>query len=80
MRDDEETGPSPQEEEAGPKMITQSLSLSKLQDMQKDCSHQSSEILVPWLLWCWDIAAHDLKADDSEAKQLGYLSWNLGID
>lgn len=80
MRDDEETGPWQQEEEAGPKMVTQSLSLSKLQEIQKDFSSSQVRPLVPWFLRCWDIAACDLKTDGSEAKQLGYLSWNLGID
>ncbi|KAJ7399935.1 hypothetical protein BTVI_110142 [Pitangus sulphuratus] len=80
VRDEEKVGSSEQEEEAGPEIITQSLSLGELQDMQKDFSCQSGEPLVTWLLRCWDIVAHDMKLDGSEAKQLRSLSWDAGID
>lgn len=46
VRDEDEVEPSQQQEEEGPKIITQSLSLSELWDMQEDFSCQSNELLV----------------------------------
>lgn len=66
VSDEEEAGPSEQEEEAGPEIITQTLSLSELQDMQKDFSLQSGEPLVTWVLWCRAVVAHYMKLDGND--------------
>ncbi|GAB0208328.1 hypothetical protein GRJ2_003298500 [Grus japonensis] len=54
-KDDDEPGPSrEQEEEPEPEVITRSLSLSELRDMQKDFSRLPGEHIITWLLRCWD--------------------------
>ena len=53
-RDGGEPGSSrEQEEEAEPEIITRSLSLSELQDTQKDFGRQPGEHIVTRLLRCW---------------------------
>lgn len=71
VSDEKEAGPSQQEEETGPEIITQTLSLSELRDMQKDFSLQSGEPLVTWVLLYWAIVARDMKLDGSDTLQLG---------
>jgi len=70
-RDDDEPGSS---REIETEIITQSLSLGKLQDMWKDFSHHPGEHIVTWLLRCWDNGANSLELEGKEAKQLGSLA------
>ncbi|GAB0208369.1 hypothetical protein GRJ2_003302600 [Grus japonensis] len=77
VKDDDEPGPSQeQEEEPEPEVITRSLSLSELRDMRKDFSCLPGEHIITWLLRCWD----SLELEGREAKQLGSLSREGGID
>ncbi|GAB0207260.1 hypothetical protein GRJ2_003191600 [Grus japonensis] len=81
VKDDDEPGPSPeQEEEPEPEAITRSLSLSELRDMWKDFSRLPGEHILTWLLRCWDNGASSLELEGREAKQLGSLSREGGID
>ncbi|GAB0177472.1 ubiquitin carboxyl-terminal hydrolase 4 [Grus japonensis] len=81
VRDDDELGPSrEQEEEPEPEVITRSLLLSELRDMRKDFSHLPGEHIITWLLRCWDNRASSLELEGREAKQLGSLSREGGID
>ncbi|GAB0202691.1 hypothetical protein GRJ2_002734700 [Grus japonensis] len=74
-------GPSrEQEEEPEPEVITRSLSLSELRDMRKDFSCLPGEHIITWLLRCWDNGASSLELEGREAKQLGSLSREGGID
>jgi len=61
-------------------IITRSLSLSELQDMRKDFSCHPGEHIVTWLLCCWDNGASSLELEGKEAKQLGTLARDGGID
>ncbi|KAM9590502.1 uncharacterized protein ACIBXB_005762 [Morphnus guianensis] len=80
-RDEDEPGSSrEQEEEAEPEIITRSLSLSELHDMRKDFSRHPGEHIVTWLLRCWDNGASSVELEGKEAKQLGSLSREGGID
>ncbi|KAK4828822.1 hypothetical protein QYF61_000879 [Mycteria americana] len=84
-REDEGAGPSQREEEEDEELInetetTRSLSLSELRDMQKDFSRHPGEHIVTWLLRCWDSGASSLELEGKEAKQLGSLSREGGID
>ncbi|KAK4815995.1 hypothetical protein QYF61_010863 [Mycteria americana] len=84
-REDERAGPSHGEEEDEEERInktetTQSLSLSELRDVQKDFSHHPGEHIVSWLLRCWNNRASSLELEVREAKQLGCLSREGGID
>ncbi|GAB0208475.1 hypothetical protein GRJ2_003313200 [Grus japonensis] len=81
VKDDDEPGSSrEQEEEPEPEMITQSLSLSELRDMQNDFSCHPYKHIITWLLRCWDNGASSLELEGREAKQLGSLSREGGID
>ncbi|GAB0205081.1 hypothetical protein GRJ2_002973700 [Grus japonensis] len=81
VKDDDEPGPSPeQEEEPEPEVITRSLSLSELRDMRKDFSRLPGEHIITWLLRCWDNGASSLELEGREAKQLGSLPREGGID
>ena len=80
-KDEDEPGPSrEQEEEAEPEVITRSLSLSELRDMRKDFSRRPGEHIITWLLQCWDNGASSLELEGREAKQLGSLAREGGID
>ncbi|GAB0203012.1 hypothetical protein GRJ2_002766800 [Grus japonensis] len=48
--------------------------------MQKDFSHLPGEHIITWLLRCWDNRASSLELEGREAKQLGSLSREGGID
>jgi len=61
-------------------IITRSLSLGKMRDMRKDFSSHSGEHIVTWLLRCWDNRASTLELEGKEAKQLGSLVREGGID
>ena len=64
--------------------LHQSISLSHsrmlLKDMQKDFSCHPGEHIVTWLLRCWDNGASSLELEGKEAKQLGSLAREGGID
>jgi len=74
-RDDNEPGSS--RETA---IITWSLSLGELRDMWKDFSLHPGEHIATWLLWCWVNGASSLELEGKEAKQLGSLARDGGID
>jgi len=77
VRHDNEPGPSQeQEKEAEPEIITRSL----LQDMRKVFSHHPGEHTVTWLLRCWHNGASSLESEDREAKELGSLAREGGVD
>ncbi|PKU30111.1 ubiquitin carboxyl-terminal hydrolase 4 [Limosa lapponica baueri] len=59
---------------------TRSLTLTELQDIRKDYSHQQGEQVIPWLLRCWDTGADSLDLDGREAKRLAPLARESGID
>ncbi|GAB0203696.1 hypothetical protein GRJ2_002835200 [Grus japonensis] len=81
VKDDDEPGPSrEQEEEPEPEVITRSPSLSELRDMRKDFSRLPGEHIITWLLRYWDNGASSLELEGREAKQLGSLSREGGID
>lgn len=53
------------------------LSQWKRQDQR---SLSMGDPLLTWFLQCWDIVANVVAPDNREAKQLGSLSWDAGID
>ncbi|KAK4808523.1 hypothetical protein QYF61_009826 [Mycteria americana] len=84
-REDEGAGPSQREEEEDEELVnetetTRSLPLSELRDMRKDFIRRPGEHIVTWLLRCWDSGASSLELEGKEAKQLGSLSREGGID
>ncbi|XP_066036397.1 uncharacterized protein [Chamaea fasciata] len=80
VTDEEVAGPLHSAEVAEPEIITRSLSLGELHDLQREFTRQTNESILTWLLCIWDTAADDTILDRSEAKQLGSLSWDVVID
>jgi len=76
-RDDNEPGSS---REIETEIITRSLSLGELRDMRKDFRRHPGEHIATWLLRCWDNGASSLELEGKEAKQLGSLARDGGID
>ena len=84
-REDERAGPSEGEKEEEEEHVnetetTRSLSPSELRDMREDISRRPGEHVVSWLLRCWDNGVSSLELEGKEAKQLGSLSREGGID
>ncbi|PKU32569.1 hypothetical protein llap_17127 [Limosa lapponica baueri] len=48
--------------------------------MRKDFTHHDGELLLSWLLRCWDNGADSIDLDGREAKQLGNLAKEGGTD
>jgi len=48
--------------------------------MQKDFSYHPGEHIVTWLLRCWDNGASSLELEGREAKELGSLAREEGIN
>ena len=48
--------------------------------MWKDFSRHPGEHIATWLLRCWDNGASSLELEGKEAKQLGSLARDGGID
>ena len=48
--------------------------------MRKDFNRDPGEHIVTWLLQCWDNGASSLELEGKEAKQLGSLARDGGID
>ncbi|TRZ06355.1 hypothetical protein HGM15179_020752 [Zosterops borbonicus] len=61
-------------------IITHSLSLDELHDLQREFTRQTNESILTWLLRIWDAAANDTILDGIEARQLGSLSRVVVID
>ncbi|KAK4827196.1 hypothetical protein QYF61_015224 [Mycteria americana] len=83
VRDEDEPGPSQEQEEEEAEtinVVVTTLSLSELREMQKDFCPRVGEHIVTWLLQCWDNRASGLELEGREAKQLGSLSREGGID
>ncbi|KAK4825473.1 hypothetical protein QYF61_027628 [Mycteria americana] len=59
---------------------TRFLSLSELRDMQKDFSCQANDLILSWLVRCWDIGASGQELEGKEARQLGSLTKDKATD
>ncbi|XP_071888411.1 uncharacterized protein [Anas platyrhynchos] len=83
--DDDDAGPSriqEEEDEDAEKatVTTRSLNERELRDVRKDFGHCIGEQLVTWLLRCWDSGANCVELDGREARRLGSLARDAGID
>ncbi|XP_033930272.1 uncharacterized protein [Melopsittacus undulatus] len=58
----------------------QPLSLTELQNMQKNFTRLPGEQIIPWLLRCWDNGADIYKLEGLDARILGSLAREGGID
>ncbi|TRZ10540.1 hypothetical protein HGM15179_016567 [Zosterops borbonicus] len=80
VTDENAARPSQPAEETKIKIITRSLSLGELCDLQKKFTRQTNESILTWLLRIWDAAANDTILDRIEARQLRSLSRDVVID
>ncbi|RMC20646.1 hypothetical protein DUI87_01498 [Hirundo rustica rustica] len=80
VTDEDVAGPLHPAEETEPEIITRSLSLGELCDLQREFTHQTNESILTWLLRIWDAAANDTILDGSEARQMGSLSRDVVIN
>ncbi|XP_068521309.1 uncharacterized protein [Anas acuta] len=83
--DDDDAGPSRIQEEEDEDVekstvTTRSLNERELRDVRKDFGRCIGEQLVTWLLRCWDSGANCVELDGREAKRLGSLARDAGID
>uniref|UniRef100_A0A8B9W4C7 Uncharacterized protein n=1 Tax=Anas zonorhyncha TaxID=75864 RepID=A0A8B9W4C7_9AVES len=83
--DDDDAGPSriqEEEDEDAEKatVTTRSLNERELRDVRKDFGRCIGEQLVTWLLRCWDSGANCVELDGREARRLGSLARDAGID
>ncbi|PKU35260.1 hypothetical protein llap_14435 [Limosa lapponica baueri] len=80
-KDDKGKAPAPaKEEESDTEIIIKSFSMKDLRNIRKDFSHNDGQTLVSWLLRCWDNGAGCMELDGAEARHLGNLSKEAGID
>ncbi|XP_051497681.1 uncharacterized protein LOC127395177 [Apus apus] len=56
------------------------FSVKELRLMRKDFTRIDGEGILPWLLRCFDSGAETYNVDEREAKQLGSLARDAGID
>uniref|UniRef100_A0A8B9SPQ6 Uncharacterized protein n=1 Tax=Anas platyrhynchos TaxID=8839 RepID=A0A8B9SPQ6_ANAPL len=83
--DDDDAGPSRIQEEEDEDaeratVTTRSLNERELRDVRKDFGRCIGEQLVTWLLRCWDSGANCVELDGREARRLGSLARDAGID
>lgn len=78
MNEDREPGPSQPADEW--EIITESLSLESLHNLRKDLTWQPNESLLSWLIWVWDTASNGRIFNSTEARHLGFLSYDVNID
>ncbi|TRZ20737.1 hypothetical protein HGM15179_006401 [Zosterops borbonicus] len=80
VTDEDAAGPLQPAEETEIEIITRSLSLGELRDLQREFTCQTNKSILTWLLRIWDAAANDTILDGIEARQLGSLSRDVVID
>ncbi|RMC21373.1 hypothetical protein DUI87_02235 [Hirundo rustica rustica] len=73
-------GPSHPAEETEPEIITRSLSLGELRDLQREFTRQTNESILTWQLRIWDTIANDTILDGSEARATGITVRDVVID
>lgn len=56
------------------------LKLTEIQGSRKEFTRRQDEGILAWLLRCWDNGANSLSLDGNEARQLGSIAQDAGID
>ncbi|XP_061324786.1 uncharacterized protein LOC133277177 [Pezoporus flaviventris] len=74
---DQESSSHDEEEE---EVTSRPRTSTELRNMQKDFTRQPGEPIITWLLRCWDNGADGHELEGTEAKQLGSLAREGGID
>ncbi|RMB99702.1 hypothetical protein DUI87_23704 [Hirundo rustica rustica] len=77
---DKKGGPSQPMGESEVEIITESLSYESLRNLQKDLARQGHEAYTAWLLRVWDLIGTGVQLDNSEARNLGPLTQDSGVN
>ncbi|KAF4798805.1 hypothetical protein TURU_060655 [Turdus rufiventris] len=79
-KEDQRRGPSKPAGEPEVEIITESLSYENLHNLQKDVAKWGQEAFTTWLLQVWDLMGTGVHLDGTEARNLGSLSQDSGVD
>ncbi|RMB91858.1 hypothetical protein DUI87_31786 [Hirundo rustica rustica] len=77
---DKKGGPSQPAGESEVEIITDSLTYESLRNLQKDLARQGREAYTTWLLWVWDLIGTGVQLDSGEARNLGPLTQDSGVN
>ncbi|RMB99113.1 hypothetical protein DUI87_24301 [Hirundo rustica rustica] len=77
---DKKGGPSQPGEESEVEIITESLTYESLRNLQKDLARRGREAYTAWLLRVWDLIGTGVQLDSSEARNLGPLTQDSGVN
>ncbi|RMC15018.1 hypothetical protein DUI87_07197 [Hirundo rustica rustica] len=77
---DKKGGPSQPGKESEVEIITESLTYESLRNLQKDLARRGHEAYTAWLLRVWDLIGTGVQLDSSEAKNLGPLTQDSGVN
>ncbi|XP_041875974.1 uncharacterized protein LOC121660630 [Corvus kubaryi] len=80
VNDDGQPGPSQPAGEPEPEVITESLSHDSLRAMRNDIVRRGREPYTTWLLRVWDLMGTSVQLDSGEARYLGSLTQDPGVD
>ncbi|RMC21558.1 hypothetical protein DUI87_02424 [Hirundo rustica rustica] len=77
---DKKREPSQPARESEVKIITESPTYESLRNLQKNLAQQGSEAYTAWLLRVWDLIGTGVQLDNSEARNLGPLTQDSGVN
>ncbi|RMC18002.1 hypothetical protein DUI87_04878 [Hirundo rustica rustica] len=77
---DKKGGPSQPRGESEVEIITESLTYESLRNLQKDLAWRGCEAYTAWLLRVWDLIGTGVQLDSSEARNLGPLTQDSGVN
>ncbi|RMC19539.1 hypothetical protein DUI87_03096 [Hirundo rustica rustica] len=77
---DKKGGPSQPAGEPEVEIITESLTYESLCNLQNDLARQGCEAYTTWLLRVWDLIGTGVQLDSSEARNLGPLTQDSGVN
>ncbi|RMC03402.1 hypothetical protein DUI87_20599 [Hirundo rustica rustica] len=77
---DKKGGPSQPTGESEVEIIAESLTSESLRNLQKDLARWGREAYTAWLLWVWDLIGIGMQLDSGEARNLGPLTQDSGVN
>ncbi|RMC22055.1 hypothetical protein DUI87_02926 [Hirundo rustica rustica] len=77
---DKKGGPSQPAGESEVEIITESLTYESLRNLQKYLAWRGREAYTTWLLRVWDLIGTGVQLDNSEARNLGPLTQDSGVN
>ncbi|XP_005061071.1 PREDICTED: uncharacterized protein LOC101811939 [Ficedula albicollis] len=77
---DQPGGSSQPAREPEVEIVTESLSYDSLSNLRKDIARRGREPFTTWLLRVWDLTGTGVQLDGTEARNLGSLAQDSGVD